>query len=228
MVAVLPFPWNRAILCVMKGEPMGFISDFRYRKISQTATVNDLLKELFRKSIHICSSLVPLLAAWQYSATVAALSVTIVFYIFCEYNRLNGSAIPVVSRITAYAARRRDEGRFVLGPVTMGLGVLLTLILFPPEAARVGIMALAFGDGIASLAGKVYGRVRIPGAQGKTLEGSTACFIAVYVSSIIILRNPFVAFETALLGMLIEVLPLKDYDNLIIPLAISSFVMLAA
>ncbi len=207
---------------------MGFISDFRYRKISHTATVNDLLKELFRKSIHICSSLVPFLAAWQYSATVLALSFTIVFYILCEYNRLNGSAIPIVSRVTAYAARRRDEGRFVLGPVTMGLGVLLTLVLFPPDVARVGIMALAFGDGIASLAGKVYGRIRIPGAQGKTLEGSTACFVAVYVSSIFILRDPLMAFETALLAMLIEVLPLKDYDNLIIPLAISAFVLVVA
>jgi len=205
---------------------MSFISDFRYRKISQSATVNDLLKEFFRKSIHICASFVPLFAGISYTGTVLALSFVICFYIYCETSRLAGNYIPLVSRITAYAARKRDEGRFVLGPVTMALGVLFALILFPPKAACVGIFALAFGDGIASLAGKLFGRIKIPRAGGKTLEGSSACFVAVYVSSFCVLRDPIRAFEVALLAMLIEVLPIKDYDNLFIPVLIGGFVWL--
>jgi Dolichol kinase len=210
----------------MKGALMGFISDFRYRKISHNSTVNDLLKEFFRKSIHLCSALVPAFAAVNYTWTLISLSLVICFYIFCEYSRLSGHAIPVISGITAYAARRRDEGRFVLGPVTMALGILFALILFPPEAAMVGIFALAFGDGIASLAGKIYGRRRIPHAGGKTLEGSSACFMAVYLSSLLVVRDPVKAFAIALLAMLIEVFPLRDYDNLLIPLLIGGFVTL--
>ncbi|OQA63875.1 MAG: Cytidylyltransferase family protein [Spirochaetes bacterium ADurb.Bin269] len=203
---------------------MGILSDFRYRKISHTATVNDFLKEVFRKGIHFCSAAVPAMAAFNFSWTVVALSAVVCFYILCEYRRLTGSPIPVVSRITAYAARKRDEGHFVLGPVTMAFGVLITLIVFPLEVGRIGIFALAFGDGIASLAGKIYGRIRIPYAGGKTLEGSSACFIAVYASTLLCTRDPLLSLEVALLAMLIEVLPLRDYDNLLIPLLISAFV----
>jgi len=207
---------------------MGFVADFRYRRISQTATVNDFLKELFRKGIHFCSALVPLFAAWRYSWTILALSSVISLYIICEYRRLGGNAVPFISRVTAYAARRRDDGLFVLGPVTMGLGVLFSLLIFPQEFARYGIYALAFGDGIASLAGKVYGRNLIPHARGKTVEGSSACFTAVFISIFMISWNPLVSFAVALLAMAIEILPLKDYDNLVIPLAISAFASLFA
>jgi dolichol kinase len=207
---------------------MGFIADFRYRKISQTATVNDLLKETFRKSIHLCSAIVPTLAAWNYNLTVLALSGVICIYVFCEYRRLTGDPICFISGITAYAARKRDEGRFVLGPVTMALGVLFSLLLFEPTAARIAIYALAFGDGIASLAGKLFGRVKLPYAQGKTLEGSGSCFVAVYLSTFLVSYNPLLAFEVALLAMIVEVLPLKDYDNLLIPLLIGGFLTLFA
>lgn len=202
---------------------MGLIADLRYRKISQTATINDLLKETFRKTIHIGASAVPFLAALSYKWTVISLSTVICMYIICEYRRVTGNPIPVVSRVTAYAARKRDEGNFVLGPVTMALGILFSLVLFPPATASVGIFALAFGDGIASLAGKIFGKTRIPYSGGKTLEGSTACFIAVYISTLTVSHNPFQSFAVALLAMIIEVLPLKDYDNLIIPLVIGGF-----
>ncbi|WP_230757277.1 diacylglycerol/polyprenol kinase family protein [Teretinema zuelzerae] len=205
---------------------MGIIADFRYRKISHTATVNDLLKEFFRKSIHLCASLVPFIATLNYSFTLVSLSSVICLYTFCEYRRITGNPIPFISRVTAYASRKRDEGRFVLGPVTMALGVLFALILFPPQAARVAVYALAFGDGIASLAGKLYGRIKIPRAGGKTLEGSTACFIAVYVSTLAATHDPFKSFLVALLAMTIEVLPIKDYDNLVIPLAIGAVMTL--
>jgi len=208
----------------MKRALIGFISDFRYRKISQTSTINDLLKEFFRKTIHICASFVPLMADWNYLWTLMALSFVVCFYVFCEYRRLTGNSIPVISFITAYAARSRDEGRFVLGPVTMALGVLFTLILFPPEAAKIGIFALAFGDGIASLAGTIFGKTKIPFTNGKTLEGSTACFFAVFFSTLMVTREPLLSLEVAMLAVVIEVFPIRDYDNLLIPLLIGGFV----
>jgi len=205
---------------------MGILSDFRYRRISQTATVEDLLKELFRKSIHICASIVPFLAARNFRLTIVSLSAVMCAYIWCEYRRLSGRYVPIVSRVTAIAARRRDDGRFVLGPVTMAFGVLFTLLLFPQKEAMTGIFALAFGDGIASLAGKAFGKTKIPLTKGKTLEGSLACLCAVYVSSLIALGNPLSALYVALAAMLIEVLPIKDYDNLLIPVCISALACL--
>ncbi len=210
----------------MKGVIMGIISDFRYRKISQTATIEDLLKEFFRKTIHLCAALVPFFAWRDLPATVMVLSFMAVFYSISEYLRLTGFPLPVISRITAYASRRRDEGRFVLGPITMVMGILAALLLLPARAATVGIFALAFGDGIASLAGKLFGRTRIPYTRGKTLEGSFACFIAVYVSSIVVLKNPLHAGIVALIAMCIEMLPVRDYDNVLIPVAIGAVVCL--
>ena len=210
----------------MKLSPIGFLADFRYRKISQLATVEDLLKEIFRKTIHFCSSLVPLLAHWNHFWTIAALSFVICFYIISEFWRLRGKSIPVISRITSYASRRRDEGHFVFGPVTMGFGVLLTLLMFPPEIARIGIFALAFGDGIASLAGKLYGKIKIPYTNGKTVAGSLACFIAVYLSTLFVTRNFMTAVAVAIVAVLLEAMPIKDFDNLIIPIFVSGFVCL--
>lgn len=200
---------------------MGFLSDFRYRHISQTATVDDLLKEAFRKSIHFGAALVPLAARFNFSLTVSALALALLAYVYCEYRRLHGETVPIVSRITAIAARKRDEGRFVLGPVTLCLGILLTMLIFPLADAGLGICALAFGDGIASLAGKLFGRRRIPHAAGKTLEGSTACFLAVFLAILLCTRSPGLACILAVVSAAIEMLPLKDYDNLLIPFAIA-------
>jgi phytol kinase len=93
---------------------------------------------------------------------------------------MEGYSVPIVSKVTALAARRRDGDRFVLGPITLGLGALLSLLLYPNPAASIAIYALAFGDGLSSLVGKSFGSVRIPFTGGKSLEGSLTCMVAVF------------------------------------------------
>jgi dolichol kinase len=108
----------------------------------------------------------------------------------------------------------------VLGPVTLGLGALLTLLLYPSPAASIGIYALAFGDGFASLVGKTFGKLRPAFMLGKSIEGSLACFSAVFISAYGVSRHFTVAFTVALAAALVEALPLKDYDNLALPVSI--------
>ena len=178
-----------------------------------------ILKELFRKSIHICSSAVPWFFAAYYWYTVYGLLIIVSLYYFCELARLEGHPVPVVSLITETASRQRDECKFVLGPVTLVLGIVFSALVLPLPCAKIGIFALAFGDGLASLAGKLFGRIKIPHTGGKTLEGSLTCFTAVFISTFIVSRNPVVSLLVALLAMLIEVFPLGDWDNMIIPAA---------
>ena len=178
-----------------------------------------ILKEVFRKSIHICSSIVPCLFAAYYWYTVYGLLIIVSLYYFCELARLEGHPVPLVSLITETASRQRDECKFVLGPVTLVLGIVFAALVLPLPCAKIGIFALAFGDGLASLAGKLFGRIKIPHTGGKTLEGSLTCFTAVFISSFIISKNLFVSFLVALLAMIIEVFPLGDWDNMIIPAA---------
>ena len=176
-----------------------------------------ILKELFRKSIHLCSSVIPLFLSLNYWATVYGLLGIVVLYYFCEIARLEGHPVILISLITETASRQRDECKFVLGPVTLVFGIVLAALLLPFECAKVGIFALAFGDGLASLAGKLFGRVKLPLTGGKTLEGSLTCFIAVFIATFIVSGRPVVSFVVAFLATAIEVFPLGDWDNMIIP-----------
>ena len=179
-----------------------------------------IAKEIFRKSIHLCSAFIPLLLKYLYWPVIIALSLVLVLYSLCEFARLKGKNIPLISNVTAAAARKRDENKFVLGPVTLSIGIIASSLIWKPLPAAIGVYALAFGDGLASLAGKLFGQVRIPLTEGKTVAGSLTCFTAIFNSAYLTCRSASVALIVASVGMFIEVLPLKDFDNLIIPIAL--------
>ncbi len=178
-----------------------------------------LKKEVFRKTIHICTAFVPLFLHFYRTPVLVCLVLAGVFYSLFEILRLRGISVPVISSITVAAARARDNNKFVLGPVTLVCGVLLCAIFCREPFSTVGIFSLAFGDGLASLAGKTFGHIEVPLTGGKTAAGSLACFIAVFISSFCVLENCSLSFLLALAAMLIEGLPLKDFDNICIPLA---------
>ena len=183
--------------------------------------MNMLTKELFRKAIHICAAFVPLFLDFAYYPVMVLLTLVLVLYCVAEYLRCKGHTVPVISFVTMVAARKRDENRFVLGPATLAMGVLLTAAFFQPLPARVGICALAFGDGLASLVGKCFGQIRIPFTGGKTVAGSLACFAAIFCSTYHITGSSSVALGCGLVGIGFELLPLKDLDNLVIPILIA-------
>jgi dolichol kinase len=137
---------------------------------------------------------------------------------------MEGIRVPFVSDLTSAASRSRDQGRFVLGPVTLGLGALLALLLYPSPAASIAIYALAFGDGFASLVGKFFGQIRPRFLFGKSLEGSGACFIAVLIAAFRVSGDLRVACIAALTAAAVEALPLEDFDNLALPVTVGLIV----
>lgn len=177
----------------------------------------ELKTEVFRKSIHIASAFVPLLASFNRPFTMILVASGTLLYTWAEAMRLQGKEVPVLSVITRKASRSRDAGKFVMGPVTLGIGILIALLFYPNIAAAIAIYALAFGDGFASLIGKFFGTIRIPFTGGKSVEGSFACFIAVFASSYVVTRSIPVSVTLAVIATIVEVLPLKDLDNLLIP-----------
>jgi len=187
--------------------------------------------EVVRKSIHFLIALTPGMAAINYPLTVLALMTGVLGYTLMEQLRLSGVEVPLVSALTSMASRPRDMGHFVLGPVTLGIGALLALLLFPSPAACIGIYALAFGDGFAALIGKLFGRIRPAFLFGKSVEGSLACFTAVFISAWLVSRSFTVAFTAAFVATAVEALPLEDYDNVALPLvvgAVAQLVMIRA
>ncbi len=175
-------------------------------------------RELLRKGIHLLIALTPLLASYHRGATVVLLLGGITFYTMSEVLRSKGKTIPLVSSLTAMASRKRDEGHFVIGPVTLGVGALGSLAFFAPPLAAIAIYALAFGDGLSSLAGNWIGGVEVPFTGGKTLIGSLTCFASVLMAGVFLTENTEALLITALGATILEALPCRDYDNILIPI----------
>ena len=173
--------------------------------------------EIVRKALHLLIAFVPLLAGVDLSATMMLLAGGTLFYVFAERLRIEGRPVLVISDLTVIASRERDRGRFVLGPVTLGVGAMLSLLLYPSTAAAIAIYALAFGDGFASLAGKLFRSPSIPFTRNKTLAGTTACFIAVLLGTWKLTGRLSVAISIAIAATMLELIPIRDFDNLILP-----------
>ena len=182
----------------------------------------EIRTELLRKGIHLLIAFVPGIAYLSLGLAVGLLSGGVLFYAACERLRVKGYYVPVISQITALAARRRDGDRFVLGPVTLGIGALLSLLMYPNPAASIAIYALAFGDGLSSLVGKTFGSIRLPFTGGKSLEGSLTCLLAVFAASIAITGDAKRSLIVAIAAALVEAAPTKDFDNIILPVAVGA------
>jgi dolichol kinase len=182
------------------------------------AISEELRIEILRKGIHLLIAFVPTLAGYGKGLTIGLLCGGIILYTICEGLRISGYKVPIISKITALAARRRDEGSFVLGPVTLGIGALLALLVYPNPAATIAIYALAFGDGLSSLVGKSIGAITLPFTGGKSLEGSLTCLTAVFISSMTVTQDTERSFAVAMIATLIEAAPTRDLDNIILPM----------
>ena len=197
-------------------------------RVVVAGNIGEIRSEVLRKSIHFLIALAPSMAAINKTATVAILLIGTLGYTLMEYLRLSGVKVPVISSITSMASRPRDMGHFVMGPVTLGLGALFALLLYPSSAAAIAIYALAFGDGIASLVGRFFGSYRPAFLFGKSIEGSIACFAVVLVAAYAVSGSVHIALIAAFTAMVVEALPLEDYDNLAIPVTVGLVVQFAS
>jgi dolichol kinase len=190
-----------------------------------------LKTELLRKGIHLLIAFTPALADVDRPLALILLCAGIFVYLAGEIVRMRGHTIPLLTRITAFASRPREAGKLVLGPLTLALGAILSLLIFPAITAdnrvyHVAIYALAFGDGLSGLIGRPFGRFRPAFLFGKSVEGSVVCWIAVFTSTCAVTGQVRASLITALATMLVEALPLRNIDNIIIPLTAGFTVML--
>lgn len=186
----------------------------------------ELTTELIRKSIHMLIALVPPMAALNLEVTLLMLGSGAIFYAWSEIQRLEGRSIGIVSYITVSASRSRDMNGIVFGPITLATGAMLALLLYPEPAASLAIYALAFGDGLSSLAGKAFGRIQIPFSGGKTIAGSLTCFLVVYLLAVGTVPTLFAAASVAVVATVLELLPSQDLDNIILPVGVGLFTYL--
>jgi len=179
----------------------------------------ELKAELVRKGIHVFIAVVPGLASMSFSNTALLLMAAVLFYTMAESMRFLGFTLPVISSVTEAVLRKREQGRFALAPITLGLGALLALLLFPAPVAAAAIYALAFGDSASSLVGKFLGRIRPAFLRGKSLEGSLTCIVTSFLAAFFVFREWKTALAVGIVSLIIDALPLREFDNLFLPLA---------
>jgi len=182
--------------------------------------------EAVRKAIHACAAVVPTLALWSKGFTLWLVGAVTGLFVLSEWLRLLGVAVPVLSKVTWATMRPSEPRRIVLGPILYGVGIFLTLALFPRAGATVGILILAVGDSVASLAGRAFGSTALPHNPGKTLVGSFSLFAVGVIIATFFVSIPW-AFAVGAAAALVESLSVGAADNLLLPIVAAGVVTLA-
>jgi len=179
-------------------------------------------REIFRKSIHFLGCAFPFLAVINKSITLYLLLITIIGYIISEILRFTGISLSPFSHITRRALRHSENSGLIFGPISLGIGIALTIYLFDFKIYTPAVLIVSISDSLSALVGKRFGKVYILGMKNKTLQGTIAFFISAFL--ILITMYPLsVALITAIFASLIELLPYPILDNLLIPLGTAFF-----
>ena len=174
-------------------------------------------QEIRRKLLHVLIALTPVFANYIYHTTLIVLFSLLIIYFISECLRINGYSFPLFGGITRSSIRKLEERGFAFGPITLILGTGLCLLFFPIVIASTVIWIVAFSDTAAAIVGMSLGNHRIPYNIKKSIEGSCAAWVVAFFCGWIYL--PLVpALLTAFFSSIIESLPLKSLDNLVMPI----------
>jgi uncharacterized protein (TIGR00297 family) len=182
--------------------------------------------QAYRSMSHmIAGTILILFIAYGKEFTLVALTALLVVLSIAEYLRLREeNALSKFINEIFSPAFRGDEAMGYLSSFFYILGVFLVVLLMPKEIAMASVSLLAFADPSATLVGKKFGRTKWSTNKNKSVEGSIA-MLAVSVIILIIFHSLY-NLEISVLTMLfvaiavtmIESLPLRIGDNILIPL----------
>ncbi|WP_414552691.1 diacylglycerol/polyprenol kinase family protein [Anabaena sp. CCY 0017] len=184
--------------------------------------------EIVRKIVHIGTGNVIMLAWWLdvpaslgITASIVASAITLLSYRF-----------PLLPGINSVG--RQSLGTFFYA-VSMGILVAWFWHIEQPQYAAIGIMVMAWGDGLAALIGQRFGKhkYKVFGAQ-KSWEGSlTMALVSFIISSLILLsvegnlwQTWVVSLAIALTATSLEAISFLGIDNLTVPLGSASLAFL--
>lgn len=177
----------------------------------------ELVFEVLRKSVHLVSIFIVLIYEFFGKDTILwVLMLFLITVLFLEYFRLEkGMKIPFF-----YMMYREHEAASLGGHIYFALGAIAVISLFNREIAYAAVLMTTFGDMVAALIGKSYGKRKIFREifkNDKSLEGSVSEFITDLLVGLVITGNPVVSLVMAFSATLTETAVKRIDDNLIIP-----------
>ncbi len=189
--------------------------------------IQSIKNESIRKSIHLFSSVVPFSYYFiPREIEIVLLSVMLILMLSIDIGRARSK--PVRDLYDKYLGNilrhhETEAGGFKLtGGSYIVLAFLLCAVLFPKPLAITAMFIVIFCDSMAAIIGILFGKHRI--TKDKTMEGSLAFLLT---GLLIVLLSPkltdtpieiYVAVASVLLTTIVELLPIKVDDNIIIPM----------
>lgn len=169
--------------------------------------------EIKRKTFHILT-LIYVAAYWflPKNIVLTGLLIAIIIVLIGEFIRARNEKFNIfILKVLGGVHRKSEEHKISGLPWTLA-GAFLTILLFENKIfVLTSFLYLAFGDAVAALFGKTYGKHKI--YAGKSLEGSAACFIACLIVGLIVLPSWQFAVVGALIAAFIETIPWPLNDN---------------
>ncbi|MFB2646730.1 diacylglycerol/polyprenol kinase family protein [Raphidiopsis sp. BLCC-F218] len=176
--------------------------------------------EIIRKIVHIGSGNVILLAWWFHIPAYVGISAAILAGLISVISYF----VPILPGINSVG--RQSLGTFFYA-VSIGILVGYFWYLHKPEYAALGILIMAWGDGLAALIGQRFGKHKyyLFGVN-KSWEGSLTMTVVSYLVSVIILSATrgsswqiwLVSALVSILATLLESVSFLGIDNLTVPI----------
>ena len=174
-------------------------------------------RELKRKSIHLAMIIVPawyyfMPSPWGVLGLIIAMTVTVIF----DLLRLSDDRIKRFFLHLFRSLIRSHEEEHLLGSTHFMIAALISVLVFDKMVAVSALSFLVIGDTAAAVIGKRFGKKLF---WGKSLAGSSACFVSCLLIGFVLLTNQWVILAGALAATIVEALPVPMDDNMRVPIA---------
>lgn len=105
------------------------------------------------------------------------------------------------------------------GAILFFLGIGVSLLIFPLKIAILSIIVLSVGDSFSTLIGVHFGKHKTKINPPKSYEGTVGGLVASFLVCLFF-TNPLIALIASGVGMLMELLPIRINDNVLMPLCV--------
>lgn len=186
--------------------------------------------ELSRKLIHLFNLIIPfsymVIVTDRVEMTIIMSILSIVF-ILVEYARMRVQIVKNIFYKLFNPMMRKHELDGKLTGATWVVIISVPMIyFFPKEIAVLSLVFMSVGDSAASIIGQAFGKTMI---GSKSLEGALGCFAACTIAILILDLIPLsVGLSGAIVATIFEALPLNIDDNVLIPVASGTAMVLVS
>ena len=176
-------------------------------------------REYYRKTVHFSGIFFIPLLLWNRHIFAALLALFLAIYLAVEFLDRRERRIPLLTTFTEMCKRAFEEGRLSRGAILLVVAGIVSPYLFGTQAAAIGLSQTFAADVTSTIAGIRWGRLKLPYSKRKSWVGSTVFLVTAFIVSLYFVSWPQ-ALVLALIGAVVESLPISEADNLTVPLAV--------